>query len=397
MTIAIAGTYHSKFGKSDSTVYELLEAAVSGVLEDSGLAPEKIGAIWVGNYSGGGFNKQEHIAPLALNGNQNLRFTPTTRVENACASGFAAIQQARNAILAGEIEYALVVGVEKMTALRTKGVTDVLAMASHQVKEAQEGFTFPGLFAEFAKGYMAEYNIAEADLSKALRKIAAKNYKNALNNDCAQMARDWSEADIEAIPEEKNPMIAYPLRLHDCSLVSDGAAAVILTKSENLRKTGEDFVELAQLAHVTDFMEISQRENYTFAGAARAVDSVYTSAGIGVDDLDFVEVHDCFTIAELLAYEAIGLAKPGEAIKMLDEEVVYPWGALPVNASGGLKAKGHPVGATGVSMAVLATRQLMGKPLGEKVENPQMGLTLNLGGSAVNSYAALFRKVKTDK
>ncbi len=391
MSIGVIGTYHSKFGKSDQSIYQMLDQAVSGALKDAGIGAKKIGGIWVGNYSGGGFNKQEHIAPLALNGDPGLRFTPTTRVENACASGFAAISQARNAILAGEVDYALVVGIEKMTSLKTKGVTEVLAMASHQTDEAQKGFTFPGLFAEFAKGYMEEYEISEEELTHALRCIASKNYRNALKNDCAQMAREWTEEDIASLPEEKNPMIAYPLRLHDCSLVSDGAAAIVLTRSENVAALGRDYVEMLELTHVTDYLEIEKRAKYEFTGAIKAVDRLYKKVGITVENLDFVEVHDCFTIAELLAYEAIGLAKPGKACDLLKDRSVYPGGRLPVNASGGLKAKGHPVGATGVSMAVLATRQLLGNPLGERVENAKMGLTLNLGGSAVNNYVALFK------
>lgn len=392
MSIGIIGTYHSKFGRLDETVYEMLEKAVSGALEDAGIAPEKIDGIWVGNYSGGGFNKQEHIAPLALNAHPGLRFTPTTRVENACASGFAAISDARNAVLAGEAEYALVVGVEKMTSLNTRGVTEVLAMASHQVEEAQEGFTFPGLFAEFAKGYQEKYNISDEKMAKMLRMIAAKNYTNALQNDCAQMAKDWTEADIAKLPEEKNPMIAAPLRLHDCSLVSDGAAALVITTAENATKLKKEYVELSALVHVTDYMEIQKRDRYEFTGAIKAVQSLYQKENITKNDLDFVEVHDCFTIAELLAYEAVGIAEPGKAAEALENGTVYPGGSLPVNASGGLKAKGHPVGATGVSMAVLATRQLMGNPLGAKIEGAKTGLTLNLGGSAVNSYVALFRK-----
>ncbi|MBN2794544.1 MAG: thiolase domain-containing protein [Clostridia bacterium] len=392
MSIGVIGTYHSKFGKSDDTIYEMMNKAVKGALDSACVDPEKIGGIWVGNYSGGGFNKQEHIAPLALDADERLRFTPATRVENACASGFAAIAAARNAILTGEIEYALVVGIEKMTSLRTSGVTEVLAMASHQVNEAQEGYTFPGLFAEFAKGYQKKYDISDTDMSEALQMIAAKNYKNALKNDKAQMSRDWTYEDIAALSDEKNPMIATPLRLHDCSLVSDGAAAIVLTTSENAKTLKESFVEMSSLIHVTDYMEISKRDTYQFEGAKKAVEELYKSENITVDDVDFAEVHDCFTIAELLAYEALGIAEAGKAIDVIKDGSVYPGGRLPVNASGGLKAKGHPVGATGVSMAVLATNQLMGTPIGEEVKNAKIGITLNLGGSAVNNYVALFRK-----
>ncbi len=390
MTIKVASTYHSKFGKSENDLYALIDEAVEGIFENSPVTKNQIDGVFVGNYSGGGFNNQEHLASLALN-KLGKTHIPCVRVENACASGFSAIMEARNAILAGMCEYALVLGVEKMTTLNTKGVTDVLAMASHANKEAKEGYTFPGLFAEFAKGYMDKYNISEEDMQKHLRMIASKNYKNALKNEKAQLAREWTEEDIKNLPEEKNPMIAYPLKLHDCSLVSDGVAGIILTK-DNLLENPSDYVELVDIVHISDYLELSKRKNYEFTGANIAVQKLYDRNNITVDDLDFAEVHDCFTIAELLAYEALQVAEAGKAFDVLDNKDVYPNGRLPVNCSGGLKAKGHPVGATGVSMAVVATLQLLGKPYGEKIDNPKMGVTLNLGGSAVNTYVGLFRK-----
>ncbi len=228
-----------------------------------------------------------------------------------------------------------------------------------------------------------------------LREISAKNYRNALKNDCAQMARDWTAEDIKALEDvdgkNKNPMNAYPLSLHDCSLVSDGVTAIILTK-DSLLDDAAKYVELVDMVQVTDYLEISKRANYEFTSANEAVKRLYERNNITVSDLDFAEVHDCFTIAELLAYEALQIAKPGKAFDVVKDGTVYQDGKLPVNASGGLKAKGHPVGATGVSMCVVATRQLMGNPLGEPIEGAKQGVSLNFGGSAVNTYAALFRK-----
>ncbi|MFV0440285.1 MAG: thiolase C-terminal domain-containing protein [Lachnospirales bacterium] len=390
MKVKVASTYHSKFGATEKSLYDLVDEAVLGVFENSPIKNSQIDGVWIGNYSGGGFNKQEHMSALALD-KLGKTHIPCVRVENACASGSSALLGARNAILSGMCSSALVIGVEKMTSLDTKGVTNVLAMASHAVTEAEKGFTFPGLFAEFAKGYMEKYDVDEETMQSYLRKIASKNYKNALKNDKAHMPRDWSEEDIANLPDKKNPMIAYPLKLHDCSLVSDGVACIILTK-EDLLENPNDFVELVDICHVTDYLEISKRKNYEFTGAKVAVKQLYERNNITAYDLDFAEVHDCFTIAELLAYEALQIAEDGKAFSVLDEGVVYPSGILPVNASGGLKAKGHPVGATGVSMAVVATRQLQGNPLGEKIDNAKLGVTLNLGGSAVNSYACLFKK-----
>jgi len=393
MTVSIIGTAHTKFGRLDENVYELLVKAGSEALEESKVDAKKIDGIWVGNYSGGGFNNQEHLAPIALDIHPDLRFTPATRVENACASGSAAISAAKNAIEAGTCEYALVIGVEKMNQLDTKGVTKVLAMASHWEKEAKHGLTFPGLFAEFAKGYMKEFDISEEEMRDTLAMISSKNYRNALKNPYAHLPLDLSKEDVLNLPDKKNPMIAYPLRLNDCSLVSDGAAAIVITTTENAKKMEKEAVEIASLVHVTDYLELDKRPQYVFEGSKIAVDQAYEQANITVDDLDFAEVHDCFTIAELLAYNAIGLVENGKEREVLLDGTVTKEGKLPVNISGGLKAKGHPVGTTGVSMAVLATRQLLGNAIGIQLDNPKTGLTLNFGGSAVSSYATVFRKL----
>lgn len=394
MGVGIIGTYHSKFGKSEGSVYDLLVEAGRGAIENANISADKIGGIFIGNYSGGGFNHQEHLAPFAINIDPALRFVPAVRMENACASGFAAISAAYTAVKSGEMDYALVVGVEKMTSLDTKGITDVLAMASYYPDEAAKGMTFPGLFAEFAKGYMEKYNVDEETMGAALRKIASKNYRNALQNPYAQMPRDWSDEDIKNIPPEKNPMIAYPLHLHDCSLVSDGAAAVIITTSDIAKRDYENYVELMDVVQTSDYLQLDKRENYKLTGAGVAVEKLLKRNNVTIEDVSFAEVHDCFTIAELLSYEALGIANEGEAINLLNEGYTMPDGKFPVNPSGGLKAKGHPVGATGVSMLVATTLQLLGTPIGAKVVDPKMGIILNLGGSAATSYTALLRCVK---
>ncbi len=389
MGVSVIGTFHSKFGKSEQSVYELLVEAGKSVLVDAKVPAKLIGGIWVGNYSGGGFNHQEHLAPFAINIDTDLRFVPTNRLENACASGFAAIQAAYTSIMAGEVDYALVIGVEKMTSLNTKGVTDVLSMASYYPEEGAEGLTFPGLFAEFGKGYMEKHNISEEELARGLRKIASKNYRNALSNPYAQMPRDMSDEDIANLPQEKNPMVAYPLKLHDCSLVSDGAAAIILTKTDIAKNRNLPFVEILGMEQTTDYLQMSKRETYKFTGAAEAVKKIFNKTGLTLKDIDFAEVHDCFTIAELLIYEALGLCDEGKALELLEQGYTNVDGKFPVNASGGLKAKGHPVGATGVSMTVATVRQLLGNPVGAKVDSPKKGMIVNLGGSAVNSYVAI--------
>lgn len=396
MSISIIGTSHTKFGKLDESIYDLIVKVGREALEDSEVDPKDIGGIWVGNYSGGLFNNQEHLGPYTMNIHPDLRFAPATKVENACASGSAAIECAKHAIESGEIKYALVIGVEKMTSLDTKGVTKTLATASYWPEEGAKGITFPGLFAEYAKGYMAHYDYSLEKLSPILAKIASKNHINALENPLAQMPMNISAEDILNKPDNKNPMIAYPLRLMDCSLVSDGAAAMVITTTEIAKEVKDEVVEISALVHTTDYLSLTlgKRSNYELTAGKKAIQRAYEIAGITVNDLDFAEVHDCFTINELLSYEALGIAPDGQGVRALEEGIVYADGKLPVNMSGGLKAKGHPVGATGASMAVLATRQLLNKAVGIQKKDAQIGMTFNVGGSAASNYAIVYKRVK---
>ncbi|MGB9839739.1 thiolase domain-containing protein [Thermovenabulum sp.] len=394
MGVMIIGTAHTKFGRLNESLYDLIITAGREALEDAGIEAKHIGGIFVGNYSGGGFNNQEHLAPWAIEINSELRFKPCTRIENACASGSAALEAAKNAIEAGEIDFALVVGVEKMTTLDTKGATKVLAMASYWPEEGAKGMTFPGLFAQFARGYKEKYKITDEKFRESLAKVSAKNHTNGKYNPLAQMGKELSYCDILNLPDEKNPIIAEPLRLYDCSLVSDGAAAVVLSREEFAKDLKDELVEISALSHTTDYLPLSKRYNWEFTAGKKAVMQAYEKARITVEDVDFAEVHDCFTIAEILAYEALGFAKDGEGYKLLDEGLVYPDGKWPVNVSGGLKAKGHPVGATGVSMAVLAARQLLGKAIGIQLKDCEIGVTFNIGGSAVSNYVLVLKRVK---
>ena len=227
-----------------------------------------------------------------------------------------------------------------------------------------------------------------------LAKVAAKNHRNAAANPLAQMPWECTYEDILNRPEEKNPIVAAPLRLFDCSLISDGAAALVLASEDKAKELQNELVELKALAHTTDYLPLSKRSKAEFTAGRRAIHRAYELAGITVDDLDFAEVHDCFTIAEVLAYEAMGLTPPGRGAQAIEEGWVEVGARLPVNASGGLKAKGHPVGATGVSMAVLAVRQLLGRAIGHQIPGAEIGLTYNIGGSAVSNYALIFQRIR---
>lgn len=261
MGVSVLGSYHSQVGRLDKDLYQLIEEAGQGALEASEVEAGDIGQVFVSNYSGGGFNNQEHLAPYTVNIDPELRFTPATRFENACASGSAAIEAAVDALEAKKIDYALVLGVEKMTTLDTAGVTKVLGMASYWPEEGAEGITFPGLFAQLAQGYQERYDLTDEELQTILAKIAAKNYTNAQENPLAQLPWDCTAQDILDLPADKNPVVAPPLRLNDCSLISDGAAALVLTRTEQAQELQDEIVEISALAHTTDYLALDKRSN----------------------------------------------------------------------------------------------------------------------------------------
>lgn len=396
MSISVIGTYHSKFGMLEENIYDLILNAGRGALKDSGIEAEAIGAVFLGNFSAGQFVNQEHLGAMVVDIDPGLRFKPSTRVENACASSSGAIEMAAYALEAGKIDYALVIGAEKMTSLDTKGVTKALATASYWPTEGAMGMTFPGLFAEYAKGYMKHYDYSLEQMRITFAKIAAKNHTNALENPLAHMPMAITAEKILGKEDRKNPIIADPLRLFDCSLVSDGAAALVLTRTENALKIKDEVVEISAIGHTTDYLSLTsgKRADYELTAGKLAIKKALDEAGLSVWDLDFAEVHDCFTINELLSYEALGIAEDGKGHLALEEGIVYRDGKLPVNLSGGLKAKGHPVGTTGASMAVLATRQLLGKAVGIQKEGAERGLTFNVGGSSASCYALAYRRIK---
>lgn len=394
MSICVLGTSHTKFGKLPDSIYELIVKAGKNAIEDAKIKAEEIDGVWIANYGSLSFNDQSHLGTVAIDIDESLRFKPCVKVESACASGSAAILQAINAVESGRARFALVIGSEKMTSLDTKGVTKVLATASFWPDEGAKGMTFPGLFAEYAKGYKAHYGFSDVQLRKMFAKVSSKNHRNALLNPLAQLPLDIEAEDILNMPDDKNPIIADPLRLYDCSLITDGAAAVVLSSVENAKAIKKELVEITAIEGACDYISMSKRANYEFTAGKVAIKKAYEKAKIDVADIDFAEVHDCFTIAEILAYEALGLTKDGLGYTALEEGIVYKEGALPVNLSGGLKAKGHPVGATGVSMAVIAARQLTGQALGYQLKDPEIGLTFNIGGSAASNYATIFKRIR---
>ena len=388
MTPCIVGWSHTPFGKHEGVDVEgLIEQVAAAAIADAGIADTEVDGVFVGQFNGG-FSKQDFPSSLPMQSIEALRFKPATRYENACASGSAAIHGARDFLAAGRGRFALVIGAEKMTATPGPQVGDILLGASYRKEESEIPAGFAGVFGRIAERYFQE----NGDQSDALATIAAKNHKNGVDNPYAQMRKDLGYEFCRTV-SEKNPYVAPPLKRTDCSLVSDGAAALILTDEDTARTMGKA-VRFRAATHVNDFLPLSRRDPTRFEGAARAWSMALEAAGLTLEDVSFAEVHDCFTIAELLAYEAMGLAPHGQGARAVLDGTTAATGRLPVNRSGGLKAKGHPVGATGVSMHVIAAMQLTGQAGTMQLLNANIAGVFNMGGAAVANYVSILEAVR---
>jgi acetyl-CoA C-acetyltransferase len=389
MTACITGWAHSRFGKHEGEDIESLIVKVAAdALKDARLAPGEIDEIYLGTFNGG-FVRQDFPSSLVLQLDPALRFKPATRVENACATGSAAIHQGLNAIAAGRARRVLVVGVEKMSEIAGPQIGDILIRAAYLKEEGDIEGGFAGVFGRIAQAYFQRYG----DKSDALARIAAKNHKNGAANPLAQIRKDLGY-DFCRTVSEKNPIVAGPLRRTDCSLVSDGAAALVLTDLDTALASGGKAVVFRAAEQVNDFLPMSKRDITSFEGPAKAWRRALVSARIDIDDLSCAEVHDCFTIAELMIYEAMGLAKQGDGARLIEDGTVEKTGRLPINASGGLKAKGHPIGATGVSMHVLQAMQLTNTAGDIQVKSPSLAGVFNMGGAAVANYVSILERLR---
>jgi len=384
----IVGWGHTAFGKSDHPDTESLMAdAVSEALAHAGITPEDVDGLFVGVYNNG-FSRQDFQAGLVAMGDIRFAHTPATRYENACATGSAALHGALDFIAAGRGRIALVVGAEKMTTTPGVEVGDILLGASYRKQEADIEGGFAGLFGQIAGNYFQRYG----DKSEELAMIAAKNHANGMHNPLAHMRKDFGVAFCNTV-SAKNPQVAGPLRRTDCSLVSDGAAVLVLADAETAAGMRRAIAFRAR-THANEIMALSRRDVLEFSGARRAWGAALDAARVNLDDLSLVETHDCFTIAELLEYEAMGLAEPGQGHRVIRDGITAKDGRLPVNASGGLKSKGHPIGATGVSMHVMAAMQLMDDAGGMQIPDAKLAGVFNMGGAAVTNYVSILERVK---
>ena len=388
MTACIVGWAHTPFGKlSGETVESLIVRVANEALADAGVAAGDVDEIVLGHFNAG-FSAQDFTASLVLQASPDLRFKPATRVENACATGSAAVHQGLKSIAAGAARIVLVVGAEQMTTTAGPEVGQNLLKASYVREEADIDGGFAGIFGKIAGLYFQRWG----DQSDALARIAAKNHKNGVGNPYAQIRKDLGY-DFCRTESDKNPRVAGPLKRTDCSLVSDGAAAIVLTDVETALKMKKAIVFRAA-EHVQDFLPMSRRDILKFEGCAVAWKRALAQAGLGLTDLSFAEVHDCFTIAELIEYEAMGLAAEGQGARVIAEGITAKDGKLPINPSGGLKSKGHPIGATGVSMHALAAMQLTGTAGDMQVKDARLGGIFNMGGTAVANYVSILERLR---
>ena len=389
MTVSIVGWAQTPFGKFDNeSVESLIVKAVNGALESAGVSAADVDEIYLGHFNAG-FSKQDFTASLVLQANDALRFKPATRVENACATGSAAIHQGVKSIEAKRARIVLAVGVEQMTPTPGPEVGANLLRASYLREESGIQGGFAGLFGQIATAYFEKYG----DQSDALAMIAAKSHRNGSFNPYAHFRKDLGYEFCRQV-SDKNPFVAGPLKRTDCSPVSDGAAAVVLADAETAASM-DRAVAIRGVAHVQDYLPMSRRDVLKLEGCAMAWRKAFDAARVQLSDLSFVETHDCFTIAELIEYEAMGLAPPGQGALAIREGWTQVGGRLPVNASGGLKAKGHPVGATGVSMHVMTAMQLNGElPAEISVKNAKLGGIFNMGGAGVANYVSILERVR---
>jgi acetyl-CoA C-acetyltransferase len=370
--VAVVGIGMIKWGELwEKSLRDMAVEAALKCFEDAGT--DRADVLTIGNMTGGLFNGQEHLGSLIGDYLGNPRHIPAMRVESACASGGMAVRAGFLEVASGMADYALVIGVEKMTDVSGGEATLALATASDQDYEAFHGVTFPGLYAMLARAHMHKYNTSE----EALAEVAVKNHRNGSLNLFAQFPFTITREQVM-----NSTMVSDPLRLLHCSPITDGACALLLASSDEAKKSKHPPVFITGSAHATDTIALAQREDILKLEAIEtASNKALKMAGKTIKDIDFAEVHDCFTIAEIMVMEALGAVPPGQGGPATLDGLTALDGEFPINTSGGLKSKGHPVGATGVVQIAEAVTQLRGQADKRQIPNARAGLTQNMGGS----------------
>ena len=379
--VAVVGIGKTAFGAfPDRDLRSLAVEAGQKALRDASLQPDLVEAFYLGNFAGPSFTGQNHLAPYVASG-LGISGVPATRFEAACASSGAAFFHAWSAVAAGIYDVVVVAGVEKMTSQPTPRVAEILAGAGDMSGEMRAGATFPALFAMIARRHMHQYGTTREQLAA----VAVKNHANGAKNPLAHMRKVVSLEQVLA-----GKPVADPLTVYDCSLVSDGAAALVLVPAERAAEFTSRPVYVLGVSQTSDRVALDQKQDITTLHAVRSsAEKAYSMAGVRAADIQFAEVHDCFTIAEILAYEDLGFVPKGEGGPYAQSGATCLRGERPVNASGGLKAKGHPVGATGVGQLCDVALQIRGEAGELQVARNQLGLAQNLGGSGATSVVTI--------
>jgi len=382
--VAIIGVGITKFGEIwDISFRQMMMDAGARAIEDAKIDGKQIDAMYVGNMSAGQLIRQEHISALIAD-HAGLVPIPSTRVEGACASGGLALRQAVIAVASGIHDFVVAAGIEKMTDVLAEQATWELAAAADQEWEVYAGATFPGLYALMARRHMYEFGTTEEQMAM----VAVKNHHNACLNPCAQY---HMEVTVDSVLNSSP--VALPLKLLDCSPITDGAACVIVAPAEKARKFNDTPILIAGTGQASDSISLHSRPSLTgLRATSEAAKKAYKMAGVGPNDIDLAEVHDCFTIAEIMAIEDLDFCKKGEGGKVTQEGETAIGGRISVNTSGGLKGKGHPVGATGIAQAVEIVQQLRGEAGKRQVNGVEVGLTHNVGGSGGTAVVHIFRR-----
>ena len=380
----VVSACQTKFGRLEgATLREIFAEAVDGATDNAGIPKKDIQAVFVGTFIPEMLVHQGHTAPLLVD-YAGLRGVPATRHEAACASGATALRSAVMAIESGIYDTVLVASAEKMTSVSTNRATEALAAAADDEFESSMGLTFPGVFGIAAVAHMAKYGTTEEDMARA----AVKAHKNASTNPLAQFQKEIT------LEKAMTPRyIAWPLKLFDCSPISDGGAALVVTSNEKAKQYTDLPVKIIGTGQASASMNLCDRNDLTaFESSIAASKEAYKMAKLGPKDMDVAVVHDCFTIAEIIASEDIGLFKPGEGAKALRDGVTALDGDMPINPMGGLKAVGHPVGATGVKQAVVIYRELIGDAGANQVANHDTGIMHNFGGTGATAVVSIFQR-----
>ncbi len=382
--VAVIGVGQTKFGEhwSQSMREMAVEAGVKAV-EDAGISGHDIQMIIGGNMSSGMFTGQEHSSAL-LADYLGLNPIPAIRTEAACSSGALAMRVGILAIASGMYDFVAVGGVEKMTDIYGPQATTALSGAMDYDTEAYFGATFPGIYALMAQRHMHQYKTTREQLAM----VAVKNHENGFLNPVAQYRKKITVGDVLA-----SPMVADPLRLLDCSPITDGAATVILASADMAKKYTDTPVYVKATAQASDTLSLfSRRDITTLDATVEAARRAYSQAKLTPKDIDMAEVHDCFTIAEICAYEDLGFAKKGEGGKLMQSGQTTLGGKIPINTSGGLKSKGHPVGATGIAQIIEIVKQLRGDAGKRQVNGAEIGMTHNVGGSGATAVVHILSR-----